>query len=606
MAAMGLGRVGWFLVLLCLVNVPCLEVYAAADMRILVDVSGSMKQSDPDNLRVPALKLLADLMPPGSRVGVWLFDQKAHELLAPRVLDQATGRRLHALASQIHSRGAYTDIEGVLRKAIHDWQGTSEERAVMLLTDGKVDISSNPDESQSSRQRIISELIPALQQIKARVYSVALSDQADAPLLRQLSESTGGWFEVAHDASALQKKFLNIYKKAIPHESVPIINNDFRVDARVQEFSVVVFLKPGARPTRIKPPNSRAWGQANVPATARWRHEAGYDLVTVHSPDAGTWKLEADLDPDNQVVVVTDLKLEHTPPPALLHQGDQLDLAAWLTEKGKMISDQAFLDVVAMTASLVAVEPPESQSNHVLQPDKAMKGRFVDALPAPEHPGRYVLTLRADGGSFQRLQEHTIERLPDWVSWAISTAKQDGNVLKVSVSPNPGAMDVSEWLLEAMVADGGGKDFHPLTVSVDGVNRLIDVPMPERSTVKLLALRISGRSLLGEVFSAVLPSIQLTGDMLQTATPHAGAEAESEHLTPPVTPDIHEPAMSPPDAHTDESALIQWPGPEELRFDVIVLSVVNILGVVLFFAWRAKSQKTRKKMLEDIQRKLNT
>jgi len=38
-----------------------LQLPGAVDVRIIVDVSGSMKQSDPQNLRRPAVRLLARL-----------------------------------------------------------------------------------------------------------------------------------------------------------------------------------------------------------------------------------------------------------------------------------------------------------------------------------------------------------------------------------------------------------------------------------------------------------------------------------------------------------------------------------------------------------------
>ncbi|MEQ8661285.1 MAG: hypothetical protein RLW62_10740, partial [Gammaproteobacteria bacterium] len=56
---------------------------AAADVRILVDVSGSMKQNDPRNLRVPALRLVSELLPAGTTAGVWLFAEQASVLVAP-------------------------------------------------------------------------------------------------------------------------------------------------------------------------------------------------------------------------------------------------------------------------------------------------------------------------------------------------------------------------------------------------------------------------------------------------------------------------------------------------------------------------------------------
>ena len=599
---MGFCLMRWFWGLLFVGIFWSVRVSAQPDMRILVDVSGSMKQSDPANLRVPALRLLGDLMPSGSRVGIWLFDGEAHELMPSRTMDKASAGQLRALAARIHSKGAFTNIEGALRTAIKGWNGAAEDRSIMLLTDGKVDLSSKPEDAVQSRERILKELVPLLQQLKARVYSVALSDQADAPLLRQLSEATGGWFEVAHDAAALQKRFLTVYRQAVPHESVPIINNDFRIDARVQEFSVVVFLRPGARPTRIKPPGGRAWGQQDAPATAHWRHESGYDLVTVHLPEAGTWKLEADMDPDNQVIVVTDLGLEYQPLPAYLHQGDGLALVSWLTDGGKLISDPRLLGILDMSVSMSAVEHPEAAVNHVLQPDKAANGRFAATVALPEHPGRYVVSFRADGGSVQRQQEQTVERLPDWVSWVVAPAGDGHQGLTVRLTPHPEAMDVSDWLLEAMVADQGASGFSPVPVRTEGVERLVDVAPPQGGAVQL-ALRVSGRSLLGETFSAVLPPIPLSAADLPGASslPEAASpsmQAESGHALPSEAVSaqaIHEQAAE---------ALIRWPAPEELRMNLLVLAIVNVVAAALFFFWRARQRKASKNMLAEMQRKL--
>ena len=42
---------------------------AASDVRLVIDVSGSMKRNDPDNLRQPAVELLVELLPDGGKAG---------------------------------------------------------------------------------------------------------------------------------------------------------------------------------------------------------------------------------------------------------------------------------------------------------------------------------------------------------------------------------------------------------------------------------------------------------------------------------------------------------------------------------------------------------
>ena len=78
------------LVVLCLWLLTAGTVRAATsppDVRVLIDVSGSMKKTDPGNLRVPALKLLAALLPGGAHAGVWLFDTDVTPLLPPASVD---------------------------------------------------------------------------------------------------------------------------------------------------------------------------------------------------------------------------------------------------------------------------------------------------------------------------------------------------------------------------------------------------------------------------------------------------------------------------------------------------------------------------------------
>jgi uncharacterized protein with von Willebrand factor type A (vWA) domain len=51
------------------------------DVRVLVDVSGSMKKADPKSVRGPATALLAALLPDQSRGGIWLFGSVVRELV---------------------------------------------------------------------------------------------------------------------------------------------------------------------------------------------------------------------------------------------------------------------------------------------------------------------------------------------------------------------------------------------------------------------------------------------------------------------------------------------------------------------------------------------
>lgn len=48
---------------------------SVSDIRVLIDVSGSMKHNDPKNLRVPALQMIVGLMPDHAIAGAWTFGE---------------------------------------------------------------------------------------------------------------------------------------------------------------------------------------------------------------------------------------------------------------------------------------------------------------------------------------------------------------------------------------------------------------------------------------------------------------------------------------------------------------------------------------------------
>lgn len=54
------------------------KIKQTLDLRVLVDISGSMKKTDPKNLRRSAVRLLAGLIPQNSRSGIWNFGKQVN------------------------------------------------------------------------------------------------------------------------------------------------------------------------------------------------------------------------------------------------------------------------------------------------------------------------------------------------------------------------------------------------------------------------------------------------------------------------------------------------------------------------------------------------
>ena len=59
------------------------------DVRLLIDISGSMKDSDPLNLRAPAVELIVQMLPEGARAGIWIFGEGVSPLVDHGEVDKA-------------------------------------------------------------------------------------------------------------------------------------------------------------------------------------------------------------------------------------------------------------------------------------------------------------------------------------------------------------------------------------------------------------------------------------------------------------------------------------------------------------------------------------
>ena len=229
---------------------------AKNDVRVLIDISGSMRTNDPQNLRRPALRMLVGLMQPGTRAGVWTFAKWSNPLVPLAEVDAGWKKRALSASKQITSPGAFTHVERVLQNAIKGWSGkpSTHNRHLVLLTDGMVDVSKQPAESAASRARILDELLPKLQGLGAKVHTIALSERADHELMKRLSSATDGWYQQVESADRLQRVFLKIFEQVGKPDAVPLKGNKFTVDSSVREATVLLFRTPGsADPVLVSP-----------------------------------------------------------------------------------------------------------------------------------------------------------------------------------------------------------------------------------------------------------------------------------------------------------------------------------------------------------------
>lgn len=387
------------------------------DTRVLIDISGSMKENDPQNLRRSALRLLVGLLPAETRAGVWTFGQYVNMQIKLGVIDDSWKKRARIAAGKIHSRGLYTDIERAIKKATEDWKGEPKEyrRSIILLTDGMVDVAKDSAKDAASRNRIINEIIPHLKSLGVTVHTIALSERADHELMRKLSKSTGGWYEQVNSADRLQRAFLKMFEKVSRPDTVPLKDNRFTIDKSISEATLLIFRREGSEPSRIMPPKGYSFEADNAPAYVQWHRDRGYDLLTIKNPQAGEWRIQADMDPDNRVMIVTDLKMKSTALPSRLLIGEAMPIEVKFTEHGKTVTKKRFLRMVSVTSERWSKEglsePRPVLDDGAGDDKKANDGHFTFRFGEGVDEGTGELIINARSATFVREQRQLYEIL---------------------------------------------------------------------------------------------------------------------------------------------------------------------------------------------------
>lgn len=378
-----------------------------SDVRIIVDISGSMKDTDPNNLRQPAVRLLARMLPEGTTAGVWTFGQYVNMLVPHREVDDPWRESAIIESAKINSVALRTNLGKAIEVASDDYftKGKLDNTHFILLTDGNVDISDNSAANREEEARILNEVVPGLIARGATFHPVALSDQADADFLKQLADRSGGRFQVAANADALSRAFLEALNAAVPQEQIPLEGNTFTVDGGVEEFTALVFWgQDETRDTRemaLIEPDGTTYTVDSSADKVRWARESGYDLVTINKPASGTWSIEGELGEGSRVTVVSDLRMVVSPLPPNFSEENPVELSVAFFEENEKITSPDFLGVIKVSLTITA-EDGRSGSKALSDGVPPEDGVYTDTIAKLPAAGLYKIDVIADGKTFAR------------------------------------------------------------------------------------------------------------------------------------------------------------------------------------------------------------
>jgi uncharacterized protein (TIGR03503 family) len=387
--------------------------HAALDVRILVDVSQSGQRADRQAARSTMVNQLIDLLPTGSRAGIWIYGEDAQALVSPGTVDSAWREAAHRASARIDASSASAspraDFFAGLYAATASWRGNvlvPAERHVIVIGNGDIDVPGGTPAIEASRDRIVQELFPLLQQVGAAAHSIALSTSAKHALLAELSAASGGQ-RISLSDEPPASTLLRLYEQAMRPLMLPIHGNEIIVDSDISQLTVLAVKRPDTAELSLRTPAGPEFEDNSQ------RAETGYEVIVVERPVAGTWHFDGPASDDVRALINSDLNLAAGPLPARVFVGENMNLRAGLLAYGRALDNKALRHTLRLRATYPGIDGLPVQT--MLRDDgrgsdaAANDGIYTLDLPAGLPAGQQSIRLEADGTIFERLRYLPVE-----------------------------------------------------------------------------------------------------------------------------------------------------------------------------------------------------
>jgi uncharacterized protein YegL len=382
---------------------------------MLLDVSPSMLDSDPNKLSNEAIKMFIDMSSlKGDKVGVIAF---ANDVVSKKELvNLQTEADKQALKGFIDSLGKYpyTDLSVGVTEAIKMLDNSHEKDyfpLIVLLTDGNNDVDKTKGKTNKQADDDLAHAVAAAKENGYPIYTIGLNanGQLNKDVLKNVAESTNGKFFETSNANDLPGILSEIYADHLKLKIVPmkdvVAQNDFQdvpfnvPNGNVLEANISLI---SSNPVEIKLVDPSGNEQTVPSDKVLLTKSKSYSLLKLINPAPGNWIMKVKGFPKDKIdinlVFNYDLQLKLAPLSIVGKKtGDTVKVSAYFEDNGKQIAN---LDLYkTMKAVLFVKNSVTGKTEEIpLNADaKGFAGQLILGGPAD-----YEVSAKAEGNSFYR------------------------------------------------------------------------------------------------------------------------------------------------------------------------------------------------------------
>lgn len=372
------------------------------DIRVLIDTSARMKQTDPQKLRIEAIQLLVKLLPANARAGIWTFDTSTQQLAPVATVTANWQMNAHQALAKIEASDNPANLGKAIQTAAAGWDKSNSKVKRTLI------IISDEINHKLADHIVMNSVLKQLNSIHVTVHTISIASQKSLPILDKLAMHTGGLNLHVATASDLLKAITIIFEATIDTQGILIANNSFRVDQSINVLRLLLFRSDNPKTLALKSPDGKIVHAPQKSSAVNWQNEKQYDLITMNKPMTGKWHIVGNISNESMTMVTSDLQLNMSVLERHLFSTEIISIDTSLSQQNITIREKNFHNFVSI---YLRQQLGNEIVTQIFSPKKTpltrgFSGVFDTTLEAST--GLQSLTVVAESPTFTRVKRQFI------------------------------------------------------------------------------------------------------------------------------------------------------------------------------------------------------
>ncbi len=396
---------------------------------------------------------------------------------------------------------------------------------------------------------------------------------------------------------------------------IPYFDNRFRIDAQLDEITLLFYRKAGSPPViLVRPDGSKIKVNQLDDKTVQWFDDLTFDMINIKKPMPGPWQAIGQIQPGSHIMVMSEVRIEVEALPDILLSGETIKITGKLYNGAKAIDTPAFKDVIRVDVDFFSTNN-SAYDNFGAEPVKlttfrddgrnldeyANDGIFTGEFTLNFAPGEWVplYYIRLPMASRELRQKPVIVE-PSPITLSAEPSLDIDKPHKLLLDINTALVEPDSMVFQGKITFPDRQEEPFSIMEGSGPQRVFDISYTEPG-IHRVKVSAFGHTVNGREFRLIVPeftfNVERTAEQLMTIVGENGEIIE----VAPENDEVFEEELLPPKLTLAEEMEIFKQEQEarraeeqkqSLTFIVIANAIVlTLAGLVVGYIWWSRRKK---------------